>query len=57
MKQAARLPLVETLAWLIYQLKINELAYSSGVITEVMYIYAKENLQKEIDKLEKLCYT
>jgi len=49
--------LVEDLAWLIYQSKLNQLAFNASVITEAMYIYAKENLQKEIDKLEKLCYT
>ena len=48
---------VKKLAWLIYQSKLNELAYNESVITEAMYKYAKENLQKDIDKLEKLCYT
>jgi len=48
---------VENLAWLIYQQKLNELAFNSNVITEAMYIFAKENLQKDIDKLENLCYT
>ena len=48
---------VEDLAWLIYQQKLNELAFSANIITEAMYIYAKENLQKDVDKLEKLCYT
>jgi len=46
----------ENLAWLIYQQKLNELAWGASVITENMYIFAKENLQKEADKLEKLCY-
>ncbi|MCL2860491.1 MAG: hypothetical protein FWF46_08120 [Oscillospiraceae bacterium] len=44
----------EDLAWLIYQMKINELAKASSVITENMYIFAKENLQKEKEKIEKL---
>ena len=48
---------VENLAWLIYQQKLNELAFNLNVITEAMYIFAKENLQKDIDKLENLCYT
>ena len=47
---------VENLAWLIYQIKLNELVLQKNVITEAMYIYAKENLQREVDKLEKLCY-
>ena len=48
---------IEDLAWLIYQQKLNELAFDASVITESMYKYAKENLQKDIDKLERLCYT
>ena len=47
---------VENLAWLIYQQKLNELAFKASVITEDMYIFAKENLQKQADKLKKLCY-
>ncbi|MCL2837641.1 MAG: hypothetical protein FWE04_01045 [Oscillospiraceae bacterium] len=47
---------VENLAWLVYQQKLNEFAWGASVITEDMYIFAKEILQKEAEKLEKLCY-
>lgn len=47
----------EALAWLIYQAKLNDLAYKADMITDTMHLYAKENLQEGIDKLEKLCYT
>lgn len=47
----------EEIAWLLYQLKLNELAKASNVITENMYIFAKENLQKEIENLENICYS
>ena len=48
--------IVEDLAWLLFQLKLNERARADKIITETMYIFAKESLQKNIDRIEKICY-
>ena len=47
----------EDLAWLLFQLKLNEQAKAADIITESMYIFAKESLQNDVDKLKKICYT
>ena len=47
---------INELAWLLYQRKLNELAKSADVISENMYTYAKEELQRDIDILQKVCY-
>ena len=41
----------EQLTWLLYQFRLNESAKTSNIITENMYRYAKEHLQKQIDEI------
>ena len=43
----------EALAWILYELKLNELAKGSNVITDNMYIYAKENFAKRNRQSQK----
>ena len=46
---------IEDLAFAYWQYKINEKAYTANIITHTMYEFAKEELIKTIDLLEKLC--
>lgn len=47
---------VENLAFAYFKYSMNEKIFGEGVITEVMYKFAKQSLQKDIDRLEKICY-
>ena len=47
---------IETLAFTHWQYIANEKAYKEGLITRGMYEYARDELQKSIDKLSSLCY-
>jgi hypothetical protein len=48
---------VEDLAFTHWQYKANERAYAEKLITKTMYEYARDELQKSIDKLSTSCYT
>lgn len=52
-----RLDEVRDLAFLKWELVLNESAKTNGMITSPMYEYAREALKKEIAALEKICYT
>ena len=48
---------INDLAHLIVQRHMNERVYKKNIIPTYMYEYAKKELQKQIDILEKICYT
>ena len=47
---------IEDLAFVHWQYKANEKAYAAKLITRGMYEFAREELLKAIDSLEKVCY-
>ena len=47
---------IEDLAWLLFQLKLNERAKEAEIITESMYISARDSLRTETDRMEEICY-
>ena len=48
---------IENLAFTHWQYIANEKAYANKLITKTMYEYARDELQKSIDKLSKICYS
>lgn len=48
---------IENLAFVNWQLLVNEKAYSANVITAPMYEYAKGKLERRAQKLAQLHYT
>jgi len=48
---------IENLAFTHWQYNANEKAYANKLITKIMYEYARDELQKSIDKLSKICYS
>jgi len=47
---------VENLAFAHWQHSANEKAYEARLITKAMYELARDELQKTIESLSKLCY-
>ena len=47
---------IEELAFALCQYSMNEKAYAAKLITLTMYEFAKNELQKTIERLSRLCY-
>jgi hypothetical protein len=47
----------QDLAFAHWQLYANEKAYANKIITKKMYEFARDKLQKSIDRHSKLCYS
>ena len=47
---------IEDLAFAHWQYKANEKLYAAKLITQNMYEFAKQELLKAIDTLERVCY-